>query len=83
VGLPVGAAPDLLVDGCGVLVRPESEGVLAVRQARALVDLLKAPEADWRAMSERAHRRAHGYSWEDAAECLEAELLQATQSIAA
>jgi glycosyltransferase involved in cell wall biosynthesis len=83
VGLPVGAAPDLLGDGCGVLVRPESEDVLAARQARALVDLLKAPEADWRAMSERAHRRAHGYSWEDAAERLEAELLKAMHPIAA
>jgi len=83
VGLPVGAAPDLLRDGCGVLVRPESEYVLATRQARALVDLLKAPEDDWRAMSERAYRRAHGYSWEDATARLEAELLQATQPISA
>jgi glycosyltransferase involved in cell wall biosynthesis len=83
VGLPVGAAPDLLEDGCGVLVRPESEDVLAARQARALVDLLKGPEADWRAMSERAHWRAHGYSWEDAAERLETQLRQSTQRTAA
>ena len=83
VGLPVGAAPDLLSDGCGVLVSPESETVLALQQATALVDLLKAPEADWRAMSERAYRRAHGYSWEDAAEHLEAELVLVAQPQAA
>lgn len=78
VGLPIGAAPDLLADGCGVLVKPESEVALPSCQAKALVDLLKAPEATWLAMSERAYRRAHGYSWDDAAGRLEAELINAT-----
>lgn len=66
VGLPVGAAPDLLTGGAGVLVRPGSEAGLAAAMADALADLLQGPAAAWQAMSDRAHACAHAYGWEDA-----------------
>jgi glycosyltransferase involved in cell wall biosynthesis len=62
IGVPVGAAPDLLADGGGVLVPPESPEAMAA----AIVALCREPEAAWRGASERAHARAHGYSWDDA-----------------
>jgi glycosyltransferase involved in cell wall biosynthesis len=71
IGLPVGAAPDLLADGAGILTRPETEAHIAATMGDALVDLLQGPEASWQAMAECAYRRAHGYSWEDAVEQFE------------
>jgi glycosyltransferase involved in cell wall biosynthesis len=62
IGVPVGAAPELLPDGGGVLVPPESPEAMAA----ALVALCREPEAAWRRASERAYARAHGYSWDDA-----------------
>lgn len=86
VGLPVGAAPELLGEGAGVLVRPEGERDLPQAMADALADLLLGSNASWRAMSERAHRRAHSYGWYDAAdrfEALIAEAMAAGQAVAA
>lgn len=62
IGVPVGASPDLLADGCGVLVAPEDPAAMA----RALVSLCRQPESAWHDLSERAHRRAHAYGWSDA-----------------
>lgn len=71
VGLPVGAAPDLLADGNGVLVSPDQEADIPKAMATALVDLLQGPETTWLAMSNRAYKRAHSYSWKDAAQHFE------------
>jgi len=62
IGVPVGAAPELLADGGGMLVPPESPEAMAA----AIVALCRGPEGEWRGASERAHARAHGYSWHDA-----------------
>jgi glycosyltransferase involved in cell wall biosynthesis len=62
IGVPVGAAPELLADGGGTLVPPESPEAMAA----AIVALCRAPAEDWRRASARAHARAHGYSWDDA-----------------
>jgi len=62
IGVPVGAAPELLADGAGVLVPPEAPEAMAA----AIVALCRSPEGEWRRASERAHARAHGYSWHDA-----------------
>lgn len=62
IGVPVGAAPELLADGTGILVPPESPEAMAA----AIVTLCAGPATWWRQMSERAHARAHGYSWDDA-----------------
>jgi hypothetical protein len=42
--------------------------------AAAIVALCGGPAADWLRMSERAHARAHAYSWEDATDRLLAAL---------
>ncbi len=77
VGLPVGAAAELLADGAGVLVRPSSDERVIGELADALVGLLESPEEDWKMMSDSAYRRAHGYTWEDATGRLEALMVEA------
>jgi glycosyltransferase involved in cell wall biosynthesis len=72
IGVPIGAAPDLLADGNGILVIPSSEEALPEEFAAAVLRLCRMPAEEWAAMSERAYRRAHGYTWEDAADRLEA-----------
>jgi glycosyltransferase involved in cell wall biosynthesis len=71
VGIPIGAAPEFLTDGCGMLVDAASEEALPAAMADALISLLHGPAQAWRAMSERAYARAHAYSWEDAVERFE------------
>ena len=66
IGVPIGAAPQLLADGAGVLVPPESPEAMA----DAIVELCSGPESRWRERSQRAHARAHAYSWDDATERL-------------
>ena len=62
VGVPIGAAPDLLPEGGGELVPSESPQAMA----DALVGLLNEPASAWRLRSQQAHMRAHAYSWDDA-----------------
>lgn len=62
IAVPVGAAPDLLSGGAGLLVPPESPAGMA----EAIVRLAREPVATWEAMSVRAHAMAHGYTWQDA-----------------
>ena len=62
IGVPIGAAPELLADGAGVLVPSESPEAMAA----ALVALLRSPAEAWRRMSTISYQRAHAYSWDDA-----------------
>ena len=62
IGVPIGAAPDLIGEGGGVLVENES----AQDMARAIVALCRTSDAAWRSMSDKAHDTAHAYSWTDA-----------------
>jgi glycosyltransferase involved in cell wall biosynthesis len=62
VGVPIGAAPELLPEGGGELVPSESPQAMA----DALVRLLSEPVSAWRLRSQQAHVRAHAYSWDDA-----------------
>jgi glycosyltransferase involved in cell wall biosynthesis len=62
VGVPVGAAPELLADGDGLLVQPESPQAMA----DAIVALCRMSPADWQLASQRAYERARRYSWDDA-----------------
>lgn len=62
IGVPIGAAPELLPDGGGTLVPGEDPAAMA----RALVALLGGAEATWRERADAAHARAHRYSWIDA-----------------
>jgi len=62
IGVPIGAAPDLLADGAGILVPSESPEAIAA----ALLTLLRSPAETWRRMSTISYERAHAYSWNDA-----------------
>jgi glycosyltransferase involved in cell wall biosynthesis len=62
IAVPIGAAQDLLGDGTGVLVAKESPEAMAA----AIVALCRQSADQWECASERAYRRAHGYSWDDA-----------------
>lgn len=62
IAVPIGAATDLLSDGAGCLVAPESPQAMA----DALVRICQQPEAEWQRMSDRAHAVAHAYTWRDA-----------------
>lgn len=62
IAVPVGAAPELLGDGTGSLVPGESPEAMA----EAIVEICRRTEIEWVKSSERAYRKAHGYSWDDA-----------------
>ena len=66
IAVPIGAAPDLLADGIGVLVAKESPEEMAA----AIVAMCRQSTSDWRQHSDRAYLKAHAYSWNDAASCL-------------
>jgi glycosyltransferase involved in cell wall biosynthesis len=72
IAVPVGAAPALLADGCGVLIAPESPQAMA----DAMLHVLRMPAAEWQGMSARAYQKARAYSWDDAAELFLQTLVQ-------
>lgn len=75
IGTPAGAAPELLADGAGILVKPEDPEDMA----KAIVRLCNFSEAEWRAMSEAAYAKAIGYTWDDATDRFEAALDRAVE----
>jgi glycosyltransferase involved in cell wall biosynthesis len=75
VSTPSGAAPELLAEDRGRMISAADPSEMA----RALVDVLRMPDADWRALSDRAHAHAHAYSLDDATLRMEAALERATQ----
>ncbi len=70
IAVPIGAAPELLGDGTGMLVPKESPEAMAA----AIVALCSQSASDWQQLSDRAFNKAHSYSWSDAAERLQAVL---------
>lgn len=76
IGVPVGAAPDMLPEGGGVLVPAES----AQEMADTIVRLFSESEADWRARSDKAYAKVNGYSWGDATQKFLALLVAASVS---
>jgi glycosyltransferase involved in cell wall biosynthesis len=73
IATPSGAAPELLAEGGGVLVKPESPSDMA----DAIVRLCGLPESAWRAMSDAALATATRYTWDDATGLFEAALCAA------
>jgi glycosyltransferase involved in cell wall biosynthesis len=73
IATPAGAAPELLEHGVGMVVEPEDPDSMA----RAIVALCRMPDEQWQALSDVAHRRATGYSWDEATRRFEAALTQA------
>ena len=66
IGVPIGAAPDLIGQGGGVLVESES----VPDMADAIVALCRSTQAEWQSLSDAAHATAHAYSWTDATQHL-------------
>ncbi len=62
IAVPIGAAPELLSDGTGVLVAKESYEEMAA----AIVAVCNKSAKDWQELSDRAYHKAHSYSWDDA-----------------
>jgi len=70
IGAPAGAAPELLANGTGLLVKPEDP----VDMARAIEQVCKMSESEWLVMSDKAYEVVQRYSWEDATDRFEAGL---------
>lgn len=70
IGTPAGAAPELLADGAGMLVKPEDPEDMA----KAIEQISQLSDAEWRVMSDAAYAKAIGYNWDDAVSLFEAAL---------
>lgn len=70
IGTPAGAAPELLADGTGILVRPEDPEDMA----RAIEQIYSMSEAEWQQMSDAAYTQAISYTWDDATTLFESAL---------
>ena len=77
IGVPVGAAPELLDAGRGVLLPHATPEAMA----DALVRLCTGASGGWSALSAAAHAHAHGYTWDDATTPLEALLSDEVTSL--
>lgn len=75
IGTPAGAAPEILVDGAGILVKPEDPEDMA----KAIEQICQLSEAKWQAMSEAAYTKATSYTWDNATERFEAALYTAIE----
>lgn len=75
IGTPAGAAPELLANGRGILVKPENPEDMA----RAIEQMCQKSDREWRAMSDAAHAKATGYTWDDATELFEKALYTAIE----
>ncbi|HAO12158.1 MAG TPA: glycosyl transferase family 1, partial [Planktothrix sp. UBA8407] len=67
IGVPAGAAPELLGDGTGILVNPEDPEDMA----KAIVKICQLSPEEWHQMSDRAYNKVTGYTWDDAAQMCE------------
>ena len=75
IGTPAGAAPELLANGAGLLVKPEDPEDMA----KAIVKLCQFSESEWQTMSETAYNKIKEYSIEDAVTLFEAALKMAIE----
>jgi glycosyltransferase involved in cell wall biosynthesis len=70
ISTPVGAAPEILSGGTGILVRPEDPEEMA----KAIESICQLPNSKWQALSEAAYAKVKNYTWEDATASFEAAL---------
>jgi glycosyltransferase involved in cell wall biosynthesis len=73
IGTSAGAAPELLKQGCGILVKPEDPQAMA----EAIEQVVAMSEIEWKKMSQLAYERATSYTWDDATTLFETALHQA------
>lgn len=77
IAAPAGAAPELLAEGGGKLVRPENPREMA----DAINDLCAGPAAGWSRASELALRTAREHPWERAHRDFEEALLRTAERL--
>jgi glycosyltransferase involved in cell wall biosynthesis len=75
IGTPAGAAPELLSNGAGLIVKPESPEDMA----RAIVEVYNMSNSEWQTMSDTAQTKASYHQWEDATDRFEQALYTALQ----
>jgi glycosyltransferase involved in cell wall biosynthesis len=75
IGVPSGAAPELIEPGGGILVPHDDPAAMA----QAIKRVCSMSDREWRTMSDAAYRTASGFTWEDAATLFEAALKQAIE----
>lgn len=75
IGTPTGAAPELIANGGGILVKPEDSEDMA----RAIISLCALSDEEWRSMSDAAYQTATRYTWDDAAKLFEKALYTAIE----
>lgn len=81
IGVPIGAAPNLLPQGGGVLLSDTTdEEALCREMADAIVSLCQMPAEQWQAMSDAAYAQSRRYSWQDATALFENLLQQALKA---
>lgn len=73
IGTPTGAAPELISQGGGVLVKPQDP----IDMARAIERVCRLPVNDWQAVSDAAYRTAQANTWDRCADLFEAALKEA------
>ena len=73
IGTPAGAAPELISQGGGCLVKPDDPADMAA----AIVQVCSQSDADWRGMSDAAYSTATKYTWDDATDLFEQALMAA------
>jgi len=73
IGTPTGAAPELLSDGAGILVKHEAPEDMA----RAIERICQMSNAEWQVLSNTAYATATRYTWENATELFEDALYTA------
>jgi glycosyltransferase involved in cell wall biosynthesis len=76
IATPAGAAPELLSQGGGILVPQED----AEAMGQAIVKVCTLPDAEWRAMSDKALATATAQTWDDATDLLEQTLQEIVQN---
>jgi glycosyltransferase involved in cell wall biosynthesis len=75
IGTPAGAAPDLLANGGGFLVEPESPEDMA----KAIVKICQMSKMEWQTLSGKAHATAMRHTWGETTEIFENALHLAIQ----
>lgn len=70
IATPTGAAPELLTNGGGILVKSEDP----VDMAEAIIKLCCFTDNEWLIMSNNAYKTAISYTWHDAAQLFEQAL---------
>ena len=75
IATPAGAAPELLVNGGGVVMRTKDP----LEMADAIVKICSLNENDWQELSEAAYNIATRYSWDNATSLFEQALRTAIE----